>query len=240
MTLLACVEVGGSGCQTVVFEGSSWEVVDGVRRPLDADLAIAAPGFINQGRVVLASNLGWHDVDPAEQLGLVGPAVAVLNDAEAAALGEVALRRTTGAELDLTFVGVGTGIGGAVVVGGRVTRANLFGHLPGFSTAVCRCGRVGCLETIAAGWALPAELDRAAQRAVAVAVAAGIEAEPLSIQPLVVIGGGLARAYPYVVEVLSQLLPARRIESSLAPVGAKSASAWGLRHVVDGLTAPGV
>lgn len=240
MRALACVEVGGSGSQTVLFDGTSWDVVDGAHCPADADLAIAVPGYIREGRVVLASNLGWRDVDPAEQLGLAGPTLAVLNDAEAAALGEVALRVTAGIAPDVTYLGVGTGVGGAVVNGGRVTKANLFGHAPGFSTTLCPCGRVGCLETVAAGWALPVELDRTDQRAVASALAAAIDAEPRSVDTVVVIGGGLAAAYPYMVEVVDSLLANRRIEPSLAPQGAKSASAWGLRHVVEGSAAPGV
>lgn len=235
MTALACVEVGGSGCQTVVFDDSSWQLVDGAHRPDGSDLAIAVPGYIDGGRVVWASNLGWRDVDPADQLGLVGPARVVLNDAEAAALGEAALRAADG----LTFVGVGTGIGGAVIDDGRVTATNLFGHAPGFSTSPCRCGRSGCLETVAAGWALPDELDRSAQRNVAAALAAAIEAEPRASHSLVVIGGGLAAVHPYVVEVVSGLLPGLRVEGSAAPAGAKSASAWGLRHVAHDLSTPG-
>ena len=244
MTSLACVEVGGSGCQTVVFDDSSWLTLDGAHRPDGTDLAIAAPGYLRDGRVMWASNLGWRDVDPAEQLGLTGPSLVLLNDAEAAALGEAALRADAGraavVAAGLTFVGVGTGIGGAVIDDGRVTATNLFGHASGFSSLPCPCGRVGCLETVAAGWALPDEIDRSTQRNVAGALAAAIEAEPRAAHTLVVIGGGLVAAHPYVVEVVSGLLPGRRVEPSAAPGEAKSASAWGLRHVVEGLTTPGV
>lgn len=230
--LLACVEVGGSGCQTVVFDGDSWRLLDGAHRPAGAVLAIAAPGLIMGGRVLVASNLGWYDVDPAEELGLAGPASVLLNDAEAAALGEAALWSDGGYIDDLIFVGVGTGVGGATVVGGEVVAANLFGHVTGFSELTCRCGRVGCIETVAAGWALPPTLDAARLALVARALAAAIEREPTATAELVVLAGGLTGSNPALVDALRAELPDRRVEPSAAPAGAKSASAWGLRHVI--------
>lgn len=237
MTLLACVEVGGSGCQTVVFDGDdAWRLLDGAHRPAGADLAIATPGLVEGGRVLVASNLGWYDVDPAHELGLEGPASVLLNDAEAAALGEAALR-APGGGADLVFIGVGTGVGGATVHAGAVVAANLFGHATGFSEVTCRCGRVGCLETVAAGWALPPVLDAARLGLIARALAAAIEREQTATAELVVLAGGLTRANPALVAALRAELPERRVEPSAAPTGAKSASAWGLRHVVE-LTSP--
>lgn len=233
MTPLACVEVGGSGCQTVVFDADSWRLLDGAHRPSGADLAIAAPGLIEGGRVLVASNLGWYDVDPAEELGLDGPASVLLNDAEAAALGEAALRSRDGDLTDLVFLGVGTGVGGATVAGGEVVAANLFGHATGFSEVTCRCGRVGCLETVAAGWALPPHLDAPRLVLIARALASAVERERTATARLVVLAGGLARDNPALVHALQAELPDRRVQPSAAPAGAKSTSAWGLRHVVD-------
>lgn len=233
MTPLACVEVGGSGCQTVVFEASRWRLLEGPHRPDDTDLAIAVPGLIRAGRVALASNLGWRDVDPAEQLGLAGPAAIVLNDAEAAALGEAALRAEAGSPHDLVLIGLGTGVGGAVVRAGEVVGANLFGHSPGFSERTCRCGRVGCLETVVSGWALPETLEVDHLRLAAAALARAIDEEPLAEPELVVVAGGMASANPALVDELRAALPGRRVEASAAPAGAKSASAWGLRYAVE-------
>ncbi len=232
MSLLACVEVGGSGCQTVVFDGDRWHLVDDADCPPGAELALAVPGLIDAGRVVAASNLGWYDVDPADQLGLPGPATVVLNDAEAAALGEAARRGGEGPLPDLVFIGLGTGIGGAVVEHGEVVADNLFGHARTFSDLPCRCGEVGCLETVVSGWALPERLDGEQIRRAAEAIARAIEDEPFATPDLVVVAGGMAATNSGLVETLRRLLPRRTIEPTAAPRGAKSASAWGLRHAV--------
>ena len=162
----ACIEVGGSGVQTVLFDGDKPpRIVVGAVAPEGAAVAIAVPGWVADGRVLAASNLGWFDVDPAQALGLGVRAQAVCNDAEAAALGESVLR--DGA--DLVYVGLGTGVGGAIVADGAVVAANRFGHATGFSDKTCPCGQIGCLETVAAEHhqARPrvlVVLDRACQR----------------------------------------------------------------------------
>jgi predicted NBD/HSP70 family sugar kinase len=204
--------------------------VDGAHRSNGSALAIATPGIVEGSRVVAASNLGWLDVDPAEALGLDGPADLVLNDAEAAALGELALRDLTD---DIVFVSLGTGVGGAVVLDGTIVANNLFGHCRGFSDMPCVCGRRGCLETIAAGWALPAPLTDRDRDHVARAVAAAIDIEPIATGPLVVVGGGLAARYPDLVMRIADRSPLRVVEPSAAPQGFKSASAWGSRAMVD-------
>ncbi len=233
---LACVEIGGSGVQTVVFrDGATPTFYDELAVGESDRLAIAVPGYIVDGRVVGASNLDWFDVDPAEALGLSRSAELVLNDAEAAALGEAALRSIE----DVTFVGLGTGVGGAVVQGGRQVAGNLFGHMPGFSAAICPCGETGCLETVAAGWSLPPRLSRGTAYAVGEAVAQAIRRESTANTELVVLAGGLARAYPRIVDTVRSQLVDRIVEPSAAPAKAKSAAAWGLRAVLtDNLIPP--
>ena len=226
---LTCVEIGGSGVETVVFDAEGTAARhDGVVHPAGSRLAIACPGIIEDNRVLGASNLGWYDVDPAVQIGLAGPADLVLNDAEAAALGESALRGAP----DLVFVCVGTGVGAAVVIDGGVAAANLLGHIDGFSEITCTCGEVGCLETVAAGWALPDVLDDAAVDVIAVALAAALARESLATPRLVVLGGGIARAYPSLRDRVAEHAPDRVVELSAAPADYKSAAAWGLRHAL--------
>lgn len=225
--VLACVEIGGGSVETVLL-GPGPEVVrtDGLRVPPGLPLLICVPGLVQDGRVLAASNLGWYDVDPAEELGLDVHAAVVANDAEAAALGESALR--PGAP-DLVFLGLGTGVGGAVVSGGVVS-ANLFAHGGTFSDRACPCGRTGCLETVAGGWALPTPVPDDALPVIAAALARAVDSEPLATPRLVVLAGGLTRAYPALVDLLAQALPDRTVAATAA-VGTKSAAAWGLRHV---------
>jgi predicted NBD/HSP70 family sugar kinase len=225
-TSVACVEVGASGCQSTIVDGDVLRRVDGVDVPAGRPLLLAVPGLIAGPRVIAASNLDWYDVDPVEKLGLTGEAAVLLGDAEAAALGEYALR---GAATDLVYVGLGTGVGGAVVHGDVVVD-NLLGHLTGFGSAPCRCTQIGCLETVAAGWALPRPLPDEAISAVAKSVAAAVAAEPRADVELVVVAGGLAARYPALVDLIGKHLPSHRVEPTAAPPDAKSASAWGLLH----------
>lgn len=70
---------------------------------------------------------------------------------------------------DLLFVKVGTGIGSGLVAGGRLHRgvsgaAGDIGHIrvTDDPQAICRCGKTGCLEAVASGWALVRQLTAAA------------------------------------------------------------------------------
>jgi predicted NBD/HSP70 family sugar kinase len=231
---LACVEVGGGSIQTVLFDNGNVDLLEGAHHPDGATLAFAVPGVVSNG-LVQASNLDWRNVDPVAELSLRGPAALVLNDAEAAALGEMAVR---GDVERLVYLGLGTGVGGAVVRDGKVVRANLFGHnATGFGTSFgnlpCRCGRRGCLETVAGGWALAESLSDADVKTVARLSAQAIADHELCGQGVVVIGGGIASRYPDIIGLVSSYLPSRIIEATRAPRAAKSAAAWGLRYLLD-------
>ena len=232
---VACIEVGGGGTETVVLGGPQPVVLAGALPPDGLPVLLAVPGLLDGSRVVIASNLGWLDVDPSAALGLARPASLVLNDAEAAALGESALRDG----VDLTYIGLGTGVGGAVVLDGAVVGTNLLGHGGSFGDRSCPCGRTGCLETVAAGWALPDPLAAEDYRSVAEALATAVQDEPLSTAPLVVVAGGLARRHPGLVAALADALPGRVVEPTAAPAAVKSATAWGLVRVYQQLAAAG-
>jgi predicted NBD/HSP70 family sugar kinase len=236
---LACVEIGGGSVQTVLFvNGARPQLIDGAHHAAGTQLAIAVPGIIADGIVVHASNLGWRLTDPVAELDLDGPADVVMNDAEAAALGEAALRGSDGLR-SLVYLCIGTGIGGAVVRDGAVVRSNLFGHnADGHGTAFgdleCRCGARGCLETVASGWALPDPIDDQHLRAIADHLSTAIATHPLADEGTIVIGGGIARRYLSLVTLVKQRLSHRIVEHTLAPYDAKSAAAWGLRYVLRG------
>ena len=85
--------------------------------------------------------------------------VWVDNDVNLLALGERARQRED-EQLDLIYCKVGSGIGAGLLSQGRIHRgangaAGDIGHVRvRDSDALCRCGKIGCLEAVAGGWAL--------------------------------------------------------------------------------------
>jgi glucokinase len=82
------------------------------------------------------------------------------NDARMALLGERFCGTLQGCD-DAVMLTLGTGVGGAVLAGGRLLRgrhfqAGLGGHVPVlFDGRACICGSQGCVEAEASTWALP-------------------------------------------------------------------------------------
>jgi predicted NBD/HSP70 family sugar kinase len=225
---VAAIEIGGSGVQTTLFDGRGTVVgvIERAVRPADVQLAIAVPGVVKEQWVVDAGNLGWRDVDPVRALGLRGVADIVCNDAHAAALGEARLRAVD----DLLFLGLGTGVGGLLLRHGRPVAWEL-GHRRLFSDRRCTCGQVGCLETVAAGWALPTVLDDDDLDALAAHLDVLVEDPSLS-SPLVVLAGGITRGHPSLVDRLASR-SGRTVEGTAAPLSAKSAAPWGLLAALE-------
>ena len=88
-----------------------------------------------------------------------GVPVFALNDANAAALGECFAGRAKGVQ-NVLMVTLGTGVGGGIVLGGRIfggTRgiAGELGHFTLYQDGIpCPCGKRGCFESYAATTAL--------------------------------------------------------------------------------------
>ncbi len=125
---------------------------------------VGAPGRIDhrRGRVLFASaNLpGWTGLELGDLLHKrLGLPVAVDNDVNAAAIGEGWVGAARGTS-DFLMLTIGTGVGGALVVGGKLWRGAYFGagevgHMtlyPG--KAECPCGGVGCAEQFVSAKAL--------------------------------------------------------------------------------------
>ena len=135
-------------------------------RELDArvgaasNVGVGAPGLVDRaGRIRVAPNLpGVRDLDVASGLSqlLGGRRVAVENDATCAGWGERTHGAAAGAANALV-VTLGTGIGGGVIVEGRLMRgAHGFGGEIGHMVVDpqgprCGCGRRGCWERFASG-----------------------------------------------------------------------------------------
>ncbi|MFE6281343.1 ROK family protein [Streptomyces sp. NPDC057877] len=130
-------------------------VADAEREGLTpAGLAVAVPGLVARDArtVVRAPNLGWHDIDLGTLLPEEFP-LLVDNEANFGALAELWLG--DGAPRDFLHVSAEIGIGGAVVVDGRLLRgtrgfAGELGHVPVRPDGPeCVCGGRGCVEQYA-------------------------------------------------------------------------------------------
>ena len=107
------------------------------------------------GEILNPPNLPWGPVIPlAEKVSAVfgGIPVAVTNDANAAALGEMTYGAARGMK-DFIMITLGTGVGSGIVVNGQVVyghdgNAGELGHLvmKRNNGRMCGCGRTGCLE----------------------------------------------------------------------------------------------
>ncbi|MCP9493896.1 MAG: ROK family protein [Pyrinomonadaceae bacterium MAG19_C2-C3] len=129
-------------------------------------IAFGFPGIVNtQNGRVLSTNQKFVD---ATELDLPGWAresfnlkLRIENDARLALLGEQfagAAKNFT----DIVMITLGTGIGGAAMIEGRLVRGKHFqagclgGHLPvQLNGRKCNCGNIGCVEAEASTWALP-------------------------------------------------------------------------------------
>ncbi|MDR1671566.1 MAG: ROK family protein [Alistipes sp.] len=118
-------------------------------------VGMGAPnGNYYRGTIEFAPNLKWKGVVPLAELvsAEVGLPVALTNDANAAAVGEMTYGAARGMK-HFIMITLGTGVGSGIVVGGYV----LYGH-DGFAGELghtiqvrnngrlCGCGRPGCLE----------------------------------------------------------------------------------------------
>lgn len=129
-----------------------------------AGVGVGVPGLPRtEAGGTWAPNLpGWENFPLAAVLRaqFPGSRVAVENDGKCAALGEAWVGAGAGAASAALMV-IGTGIGGGVIIGGRVVTgfhgvSGAFGWLPDFQghTLPVRGARIGPLERVAAGPAL--------------------------------------------------------------------------------------
>jgi glucokinase len=128
-----------------------------------AGVGVSVPGPLDTalGIVSFTPNLHWVDYPVAASLSaaLGGVPVAIDDDANCAGQGEAAFGAGVGYAHQV-YLTISTGIGGAVIVDGRIDRgfrdaAGEVGHMtivPGGPD--CLCGNSGCLEAVASGTAI--------------------------------------------------------------------------------------
>lgn len=120
-------------------------------------IGLGIPGPVKEdGTVLKCANLGWGIVNASEQMNkLTGMKVKAANDANVAALGEMWKGGGRGYS-DVIMVTLGTGVGGGVILGGKVVAGSNgaggeIGHMivNPEETAKCGCGGHGHLEQYA-------------------------------------------------------------------------------------------
>jgi glucokinase len=128
-------------------------------------VGVAAAGFVDakEGVVLFAPNIAWRDEPLRADLGpRIGLPIVVENDANAAAWGEFRFGPARDVD-DMVLITVGTGLGGGVVVSGRLLRGHVgvageLGHVRMVPDGIrCGCGNRGCWEQYASGNALQRE-----------------------------------------------------------------------------------
>jgi predicted NBD/HSP70 family sugar kinase len=140
------------------------ELIDGAgATPLG--IGVGTPGLVDtrSGTIRWAVNLDWQDLPLggllAERYGL--PA-NVANDSQAAALAEYTFGPEARRRANLVTIRVGRGIGAGLILNGSLFQGDGFGageigHVAFVDDgAACRCGRFGCLETVASSQAIVA------------------------------------------------------------------------------------
>lgn len=192
------VDLGGTKVETALVNADG-EIISSIRHPTDAKkgaasvieaIAASARKYLNDGDnapkalgigvagqvdtssglVRFAPNLFWNNVPLGQELErTLGIPVAVVNDVWAASWGEFS--HGAGQDVDdLVCLFVGTGIGGGIVVHGRLIEGatSSAGEL-GHTTVVaggrkCHCPNSGCLEAYVGGWAIAERAREAVTR----------------------------------------------------------------------------
>ncbi|MBM3755112.1 MAG: ROK family protein [Acidobacteria bacterium] len=128
-----------------------------------AGVGIGVPGFIRlkEGFITNSNNLPYLENYPVRDAieQKLGTPIILENDANAAALGEKWMGAGKDVD-DLVLLTLGTGVGGGIIIGGRVLHgmdgmAAELGHMTIDSSGPpCGCGNYGCLEKLASATAV--------------------------------------------------------------------------------------
>jgi len=129
-----------------------------------AGVGIGSPGPLDTktGVVILTPNLGWVNMPLRDRVADSLKLPTVLdNDANCAIFGEWWRGAARGVD-DVIGLTIGTGIGGGIVLGGKIYHgasdvAGEIGHMTiDANGRLCKCGNQGCLEAYASGPAIAA------------------------------------------------------------------------------------
>jgi glucokinase len=214
----------------------------GVTEPLPCGVGAAAQ--LNGDVITLAPNLGWRNIPFGALLGKAfGRRVTVVNDLKAAAWGEFTAGVAKG-ETDAYTLFVGSGVGSAIISGGRMVLGNTglageVGHLKIVFEGgrKCGCGELGCLEAYVGGVSMEGwmkesglkggamELEIAAHAGdpaamklwdfASASLALVVANQVTVLNPgCVVLGGGVLMRCPMMVQRIEKTVAARALASS--------------------------
>ena len=149
------------------------EAVGTVREHHEVEaVGLGAAGFVSADRatVLFAANMSWRNEPLRARIeGLIDLPVVVENDANVAAWGEARFGAGNGRD-NVVMLTIGTGVGGGVIIDGRLLRGHFgigaeLGHYRVIPDGLpCGCGQYGCLEQYASGSALTRYVKQAAAR----------------------------------------------------------------------------
>jgi glucokinase len=131
-----------------------------------AGLALSVCGLVDSSTArIISTNAKYDDAPEVDLPGWCQEAfhlpLRAENDARMALLGEWHAGAGAGFS-EIVMMTLGTGVGGAAMIGGRLLRGKHFqagclgGHFPiAFDGRRCTCGSRGCVEAEASAWSLP-------------------------------------------------------------------------------------
>jgi glucokinase len=177
------------------YEAVIQSILESAHRALDqADVAIekitaigvGAPGLSNPetGILFTSPNLpGWRDVPLRDIVQeRLAKKTFVINDANAAALGEFYFGAARGAR-NFIYITLSTGIGGGIVIDGKIYSgaigaAGEVGHMTiDDKGPICNCGNRGCWEMLGSGTALAREARHRIKEGVATSILGYVEGD---------------------------------------------------------------
>jgi glucokinase len=173
-------------------------------------IGIGAPGPLDipGGVLIEPPNLpGWHNVPLREivQTRMDTP-TCLKNDANAAAIGEYLYGAGQGTR-DMVYVTVSTGIGGGLILSGRIYHGSSSGAGEiGHTTILpygprCGCGNRGCLEALASGTAMAREGQELVARGVPTTI--GSDGGDVTARNVV---DAMQKGDPYAQQIVAQAM----------------------------------
>ena len=155
-------EGGGTDALLLVYQILD-KLINGTSRSL-IGIGVGAPGLINtsEGIVVDAVNLNWRNLPLTRLLEQrYHLPVSILNDCHAAAIGEKTYGKDFQKDENLVLINVHHGIGAGIMINREIFQgdggfAGEIGHIVVVheNGEICRCGKQGCLETVASATAV--------------------------------------------------------------------------------------